>query len=111
MDYYLEVRLAEELTEARQALTCFDFLDVPLKSFEIVEVAKLSEGQSLSKNHLRLVCVVATNIEIVRNGLQIHHHVRERIFALMQHILERQVTQRVVVSEATKIAVEGESVK
>ncbi len=86
MDYYLTITLSDTLTTPTQAVTCFDFLDLPLKPFEMIEVSRLEE--TLTKNHLRLMCVIGSNIECIRNGLQIHQHIRERVFGIAKKIID-----------------------
>lgn len=73
-----------------------------MKSLELIEVSRLENP--LNKNHLKLMCVVGTNIECIRNGLQIHHHIRERVFTIAKKILDQELStirRGVIVSEAT----------
>jgi hypothetical protein len=99
------------VTSPTQAVTNFEFLDAPLKSLELIEVVRLENP--LSKNHLKLMCVIGTNIECIRNGLQIHHHIRERIFTIATKILDQELSsirRGVIVSEGTQIKVKGETI-
>jgi hypothetical protein len=63
--------LSDALTDPKHALTYYPFIDLPLKPFEVIEISKVVP-QALTKNHLKLTCVAGTNIEMMRNGLQIH---------------------------------------
>ena len=59
------------------------------------------------------MCVIGTNIECIRNGLQIHHHIRERIFTIVTKILDQElstVRRGVIVSEGTQIKVKGDTI-
>ena len=59
------------------------------------------------------MCVIATNIECIRNGLQIHYHIRERMFSIANKILDQEISTNrrgVIISEGTLIKVKGDTI-
>jgi hypothetical protein len=84
------VTFSDELTSPSEALVSHASLSLsgPLKTFELVELSKVENP--LKSNHLKLIAVVTTNIEPIRNALQILHvQVRERMFKVIMEVLRQ----------------------
>lgn len=64
------------------------------------------------------MCIVSTNIECIRNGLQVHQHTRDQMFKILLDILQTHILEcylpdnessKFIVSENTQITIGKES--
>ena len=60
-------------------------------NIEMIEVTRVegSAGSSATENQWRLQGIVSSNIEVVRNVMQMHSHVREMMFTIVSEVLRR----------------------
>ena len=77
---------------------------------EIVEVSRVTNSKDA--NQWRLQCIVQSNIEVMRNVMQMHSHAREMMFEIVGEVARRGLKGgKMVVSEGIELKFNQEELR